>query len=179
MCFIRLWKNLHFDGSSSRALRGLFRLTCYDSSFALNEIIKEKTISIFFLSISSIVRCVRVFSSRLEHHLLSKERTRSIILKYIELRIIALFSWRESERESKMCTLCTIFPAHNPCWWHIESIKKCFYILCVDVILWGSDFSANHFLQCGRVDAFLMQFYAKIHLKLINLPCRHFESKTR
>lgn len=99
VCFIRLWKNLHFDGSSSRALRGLFRLTYYDSSFALNEIIKEKTISIFFLSISFIVRCVRVFSSRLEHHLLSKERTRSIILKYIELRIIALFSCRESERE--------------------------------------------------------------------------------
>lgn len=124
--------------------------------------------------------------SWLGHHLLSKEWTRSIILKYIELRIIALFSCRE--RETRVWVHCTQFSqhsvphyTHNPCWWHIESIKKCFYILCVYVILWGSDFSANHFMQCGRVDAFLMQFYAKIHLEPNKscgfLPRRHFAVK--
>lgn len=80
---------------------------------------------------------------------------------------IFICSWSTLCTPTHRSTLCCVF--YNPSWWHIESIKRIF--LCtINVLIWCYEpvIFQPIILQCERVNAFLMQFYAKIHFEDIN-----------
>lgn len=122
---------------------------------------KRKRQNRFFL-------CVLFMCSPLGWHHLLKEWNISIILKYIELTALFLYvAGAHCVHPHTEAQLCCVF--YNPSWWHIESIKRIF--LCtINVLIWRYEpvIFQPIILQCERENAFLMQFYAKIHFKDIN-----------